>query len=102
MSYLLTIGKKLQRTPTPSFPPMPIAPAPARAAPAPKPEVVAPLPTPEPIAPPPTPEPEPEPESIGASPIPDAELIPVASEEQYASLPVLASTTSSHTESSSE
>jgi hypothetical protein len=90
MSYLLTLGKKLHRSAVPSFPPMPLAPAPVRA-PAPVVEtVVVPVYV------------QPEPESLGASPIPDAELIPVASEEQYASPPAPASTTSSHTESSSE
>ena len=103
MSYLLTVGKKVQRIAVPSFPPMPIAPA---AVPLPVqsdeiPVVTEPTPTP-------TPEPEPEVESIGASPIPDAELIPdteaipSSSEEQCASLPVPASTASSHTEESSE
>jgi hypothetical protein len=89
MSYLLTLGKKVQQSTVRSFPPMPLAPAPA---PAPVPEVVQVIEVPV----------HAEPESLGASPIPDAELIPVASEEQCASLPVPASTTSSHTESSSE
>jgi len=46
--------------------------------------------------------PEPEPERIELPVIPEPEPIQVVTEEQYASLPVLASTVSSHTESFSE
>jgi hypothetical protein len=62
---------------------------------------------PEPIELPVIPEPEPEPEPIQAVelpviPEPEPEPNQAAIEEQYASLPVLASTVSSHTESFSE
>jgi hypothetical protein len=49
------------------------------------------------------PEPEPEPIQVVEVPtVPEPEPIQVVDEEQCASLPVLASTVSSHTESSSE
>jgi hypothetical protein len=86
MSYLLTIGKKVQHAlaPRPQQPPPPQ-------------KVSIPIyvePIPEPVA-----------ESYddyGASPLTDEELTQESSEEQYASPPVPASTTSSHTEESSE
>lgn len=92
MSYLLTIGKKVQQALT-------------RPKPVTNTEIVQPIvlpvykePEPEPISLPVYTEPE---DDYGASPLTD-ELIQESLEEQCASLPVLASTTSSHTEESSE
>ena len=87
LGYLGTIGKQIQKAVET------------------KPVVV---PEPEPVqvveVPVVVPEPEPEPEPVQVVEIPTIEPEPIQAviEEQYASLPVLASTVSSHTESFSE
>lgn len=105
MSYLLSLGKKVQREIAPPKSvtvvevAQPIA-LPVYKEPEPEPE-----PTPDvvqPITVPTYTEREPEMrDDYGASPLTD-ELIQESPEEQCASLPVPASTTSSHTEESSE
>lgn len=93
MSYLLTIGKKVQQQ---------VAPTRSVVVPAPQPVIES---ITLPVYTEPEPEPQPEPEhDDGASPLTDDcfNFTQESSEEQYASLPAPASTTSSHTEESSE
>ena len=96
LGYLGTLGKKVQQVASPVVK---------------KPEEVIQVvevpivPEPEPVEVPTVPEPEPEPIQVVEIPIvsePEPEPIQVEDEEQCASLPVLASIVSSHTESSSE
>jgi len=96
LGYLGTLGKKVQQVAAPVVK---------------KPEEVIQVvevptvlePEPEPVEVPTVPEPEPEPIQVVEVPIvPEPEPIQAEDEEQCASLPVLASTVSSHTESSSE
>jgi hypothetical protein len=85
LGYLGTLGKKVQQAAAPVVK---------------KPEEVIQV-----VEVPTVPEPEPEPiqvVEIPTVPEPEPEPIQVVDEEQCASLPVLASTVSSHTESSSE
>jgi hypothetical protein len=83
LGYLGTLGKKVQQAAAPVVK---------------KPEEVIQV-----VEVPTVPEPEPEPIQVVEVPtVPEPEPIQVVDEEQCASLPVLASTVSSHTESSSE
>jgi len=92
LGYLGTLGKKVQQVAAPVVK---------------KPEEVIQIvevpivPEPEPVEVPTVPEPEPI-QVVEIPIVPEPEPIQVVDEEQYASLPVLASTVSSHTESSSE
>jgi hypothetical protein len=99
LGFLGTIGQKVQQAAAP------VTKKPEEAIQVVEVPTVMATPEPKPIELPIVPEPEPEPIQAVELPIvpePEPEPIQAAIEEQYASLPVLASTVSSHTESFSE